>query len=106
MEEATIDEAVWSSVIEGAFTSKAEAARIIQHNKSPANKSEQMVKNNYQSLLYVLEHLEDPITAQTLIETARIVTRGASDETLERFRTIPVYVTGREGINYTPPDAE
>ena len=26
MEEATIDEAVWSSVIEGAFTSKAEAA--------------------------------------------------------------------------------
>ena len=106
MEEATIDEAVWSSVIEGAFTSKAEAARIIRQNKSPTNKSEQMVKNNYQSLLYVLEHLEDPITAQTLIETARIVTRGASDETLERFRTIPVYVTGREGINYTPPDAE
>lgn len=59
-----------------------------------------------QALWYVLEHLEDPITAQTLIETARIVTRGASDETLERFRTIPVYVTGREGINYTPPDAE
>ena len=53
MEEATIDEAVWSSVIEGAFTSKAEAARIIRQNKSPSNKSEQMVKNNYQALLYL-----------------------------------------------------
>lgn len=74
MEEATIDEAVWSSVIEGAFTSKAEAARIIQQNKSPSNKSEQMVKNNYQALMYVLEHLEDPITAQTLIDIARMVT--------------------------------
>ena len=105
MEEATIDEAVWSSVIEGAFTSKAEAARIIRQNKSPANKSEQMVKNNYQALLYVLEHLEDPITAQTLIDIARIVSRGASDETVEGFRTVPVYVTGREEIVYTPPDA-
>ena len=105
MEEATIDEAVWSSVIEGAFTSKAEAARIIQQNKSPSNKSEQMVKNNYQALMYVLEHLEDPITAQTLIDIARIVSRGASDETVEGFRTVPVYVTGREEIVYTPPDA-
>lgn len=53
MEEATIDEAVWSSVIEGAFTSKADAARIIHQDKMPANKSEQMIKNNYQALLYV-----------------------------------------------------
>ena len=104
MEEATIDEAVWSSVIEGAFTSKADAARIIRHDKTPTNKSEQMVKNNYQALLYVLDHLEDPITAQTLIDIARIVTHEASDETVEGFRTIPVYVTGREGVVYTPPE--
>lgn len=44
MEEATIDEAVWSSVIEGAFTSKTDAARIIRQDKMPANKSEQMIK--------------------------------------------------------------
>ena len=105
MEEATIDEAVWSSVIEGAFTSKADAARIIRQDKTPSNKSEQMVKNNYQALLYVLDHLEDPITAQTLIDIARIVTHEASDETVEGFRTIPVYVTGREGVVYTPPEA-
>ena len=96
MEEATIDEAVWSSVIEGAFTSKADAARIIRQDKMPANKSEQMIKNNYQALLYVLDHLEDPITAQTLIDIARIVTHEASDETVDGLRTIPVYATGKE----------
>ena len=90
MEEATIDEAVWSSVIEGAFTSKAEAAQLIRQDKKPTNQSEQMVKNNYRALLYVLEHLEDPVTAQTLIDIARIVTHNASDETVEGFRTIPV----------------
>ena len=105
VEEATIGEAVWSSVIEGAFTSQAEAARIIWQNKSPANKSEHMEKNNYQALMYVLEHQEDPITAQNRIDIARVATCSAFDETVEGFRTIPVYVTGREGIVYTPPDA-
>ena len=105
MEDATIDEAVWSSVIEGAFTSRAEAAKIIRQNKQPVNRSEQMIKNNYQAMLYVLEHLEDPITAQTLIDIAQIVTQNASDETVEGFRTVPVYVTGREGVIYTPPAA-
>ncbi len=105
-EEATIDEAVWSSVIEGAFTSRAEAAKIIRQDKQPVNKSEQMVKNNYQAMLYVLEHLEEPITAQTLIDIAGIVTRNASDEAVDGFRTVPVYVAGREGVIYTPPAAE
>ena len=106
MEEATIDEAVWSSVIEGAFASRAEAAKIIRQDQQPNNKSEQMIKNNYQAMLYVLEHIDEPITAQTLIDIAGIVTKNASDETVNGFRTVPVYVTGREGVVYTPPAAE
>lgn len=106
MEEATIEEAVWSSVIEGAFTSKAEAAKIIRQDKTPANKSEQMVKNNYKAMLYVLEHLEEPITEKTLIDIAAIVTKDASDDNIEGFRKGQVYVSGRVGVVYTPPAAE
>ena len=106
MDEATIDEAVWSSVIEGAFTSRQQAAKIIKQDKKPTNQSEQMVKNNYQAMLYVLEHLEDPITESTLIDIAGILTRDASEEQVNGFRTVPVYVTGRDGIVYTPPSAE
>lgn len=105
MEDATIDEAVWSSVIEGAFTSRAEAAKIIRQDKVPVNKSEQMIKNNYRAMLYVLEHLEEPISAKTLTDIAKIVTENASDEQVTGFRTVPVYVTGRDGIVYTPPAA-
>lgn len=106
MEEATIDEAVWSSVIEGAFTSRQQAAKIIKQDRKPTNQSEQMIKNNYQAMLYVLEHLEDPITESTLIDIAQILTRNASEEQIEGFRTVPVYVTGRDGVVYTPPSAE
>lgn len=106
VEDAVIDEAVFSSMIEGAFTSREEAAKFIRNNKQPANKSEHMVKNNYDALTYALEHLEEPITEQTIIEIAKIVTRNAAEVTVEGYRTEPVYVTGREAVVYTPPVAE
>lgn len=104
--DATIEEAVWSSMIEGAFTSKAEATKLIRQDKAPANKSEQMVKNNYRALRYVLEHLEEPITEQTLIDIASIVTKDASDAQVTGFRDGQVFVTGKDGIVYTPPAAD
>lgn len=52
MEEATIDEAVWSNAIKRALISKSNAARIIRQDKMPLHKSEQMVKSNYPALLY------------------------------------------------------
>ena len=106
VENAVIDEAVFSSMIEGAFTSREEAAKFIRNNRQPVNKSEQMVKNNYDALTYALEHLEEPITEKTIIEIARIVTRNASEVAVEGYRTEPVYVTGRESVVYTPPEAE
>lgn len=106
VEDAVIDEAVFSSMIEGAFTSREEAAKFIRNKKQPANKSEHMVKNNYDALTYALEHLEEPITEQTIIEIAKIVTRNAAEVTVEGYRTEPVYVTGREAVVYTPPVAE
>ena len=62
--DAVLDEAVCSSIIEGAFTSKKEAAVLIRGNRDPKNKSEQMVRNNYDALTYVLEHLEESITEE------------------------------------------
>lgn len=105
VQDAVIDEAVFSSMIEGAFTSREEAARFIRNQKTPVNKSEQMVKNNYDALTYVLEHLDEPISEHTMIEIARIVTRNASDVVVENYRTAPVYVTGRDEVVYTPPEA-
>lgn len=105
-EDAVIDEAVYSSIIEGAFTSRKEAARFIHGQKEPQNRSEQMVKNNYEALTFVLEHLEEPITEETIIRIAEIVTRGASENEPAGYRSAPVYINDQNGVVYTPPPAE
>ncbi len=105
MENAVIDEAVYSSMIEGAFTSRQQAEKLLRGSNAPANKSEQMVKNNYDALTWVLSHLEEEITADTLIQIAAILTKDASDAPVTGFREGPVYVVGREGLIYTPPES-
>ncbi len=97
-----MDEAVYSSVIEGAFTSREQAADFIRKNKQPRNKSEQMVKNNYDALIYVLEHLDEEITEDTIIQIAKLVTQSAAEVQVSGYRGGAVYVTGREGVVYTP----
>lgn len=105
-QDAVVDEAVYSSVIEGAFTSREQAIDFIRQNKQPRNKSEQMVKNNYDALTYVLEHLEDEISEETILQIAQIVTRSAAEVQVNGYRNGAVYVTGREGVVYTPPQAD
>ena len=105
-QDATVDEALYSGVIEGAFTSRERAADFIRKNKQPGNKSEQMVKNNYDALTYVLEHLEDEIGEDTIIDIARLVTQSAAEVRVDGYREGTVYVTGREDVVYTPPKAE
>lgn len=104
-DDAVLDEAVYSSVIEGAFTSRKEAAVFIREGAEPKNKSEQMVKNNYDALTYVLEHIGEPVTEETVIRIAEIVTHGTAVSPVTGYRNIQVYVSGPEGPVYTPPDA-
>ena len=105
-QDAVVDEAVYSSVIEGAFTRREQAVDFIRQNKQPRNKSEQMVKNNYDALTYVLEHLEDEISEETILQIANIVTRSAAEVQVTGYRDGAVYVTGREGVVYTPPQTD
>lgn len=105
-EEAVVDEAVYSSVIEGAFTSREQAMDFLRRNRTPRSKSEQMIKNNYDALTCVLEHLDEPICEETILAIARIVTRSAAEVQVTGYREGMVYVTGREGVVYTPPRAE
>lgn len=104
-DDAVIDEAVFSSMIEGAFTSREAAANFLRRDRKPKDKSEQMVKNNYDALTYALGHLDEEITEDTIVEIARIVTRSAAEEVVEGYRKKQVYVMGREDVVYRPPEA-
>lgn len=105
-EDAIIDEAVYSSMIEGAFTTREAAMGFIRQHKQPINKSEQMVKNNYDALTYVLEHLDEPITENSIIEIAKIVTHNATEKQIAGYRTERVIVGNTESVVYTPPEVD
>lgn len=107
--EAVLDEAVYSSVIEGAFTTKKEAREFIHEGRAPKNKSEQMVKNNYEALTYVLEHIDEPITAHTIFDIYALVTKDTleADVTTDTYRNESVFVQSNRGeIIHTAPGAE
>lgn len=104
--EAVIDEAVYSSIIEGAFTTKQEAREFIDNHREPKNKSEQMVKNNYDALTYVLEHIDAAITAQTIFDIYEIVTKNTLDADVPKnaYRNVGVVVqTGHGEIVHEAP---
>lgn len=103
--DGVLDEAYFSSVIEGASTQRQEARAFLASGKDPKDKSQQMIYNNYQALSYVLSHLDEPITHDMLIEIASILTGG--DETaVDGYRQTGVQVvSGRQEIVYIAPEA-
>ena len=107
-ETSIIDEAFYSSAIEGAFSTRAKAHELIQSGKKPETKDERMIANNYEALHFVLDHLDAPISEAITLEIARILTAGTlEDETKHGWRNGPVYViSGRQKVVYVPPDAD
>ena len=106
-DESIIDEAFYSSAIEGAYSTKAEARELIQSGKPPQTKDERMIVNNYQALKFVLDHLDTPVNEAIVLEIARILTEGTLETgTRPGWRDGPVQViSGRQEVVYVAPDA-
>ncbi|MDA8228942.1 MAG: Fic family protein [Desulfitobacterium hafniense] len=109
IEDMMFEEAFYSSVIEGAFTTKQRAKEVVR-NKNPRDKSEQMILNNYQALVFILENLDKELDEELLIQIHKIVTYNTldEDEQTERYRDGQVYVTNPNETEpvYVPPSAE
>ena len=91
--DAILDEAFYSSVIEGAFSTKQRTAELIATKSKPANKSEQMIFNNYKALQFVLENLDKPLDEDIILSIYRLVTEDTLEtaDVVERYRNGPVY---------------
>jgi len=106
-EQALVEEAMFSSVIEGAFSTIARARELIVEGKPPKDTSDQMVANNGRVMRYVLEQREAPCSIELMHAIQRMVT----EKTLEReadagrFRDGPIFVVNqrRETIYEAPP---
>ncbi len=75
-----IEEAITSSQLEGATTSRRVAKEMLRSGRQPRTRSEQMILNNYRAMNYVREHSTAPLTPETVLELHRIVTDGTLDD--------------------------
>ena len=74
------DEAFYSSVIEGAHTTKKRTKELVEKGLEPKNKDERMVLNNYKALMFILENLHRDIDEDIIIKIYQKVTEGTLDE--------------------------
>ena len=74
-----IEEAIRSSQLEGATTSRVVAKEMIRSGRQPKDRSEQMILNNYRALQFMHEEIGDELTPDLVLELQRILT----DRTLD-----------------------
>lgn len=75
-----IEEAITSSQLEGASTSRKQAKEMIRHNRTPKTRSEQMIMNNYIAMQHVSEHRDDEFTPEAICQLHEIVTYNTLDK--------------------------
>jgi len=104
-----MEEAIASSQIEGAVTTRKKAKEMLRQNKKPANKSEQMIVNNYITIQRILEIKSEPLTTDNLLEIHKLMTKGTMARPQEEgaFRTdddIDVVDAATGEVVHHPPD--
>ena len=65
---ALIQEAITSSQLEGASTTRAAAARMIRAGRRPRDHGERMILNNYRAMRTVRAMKDSPLTARAILD--------------------------------------
>jgi Fic family protein len=108
-----MEEAIRSSQLEGATTSRTVAKALLRSGREPADRSERMIVNNYRAMQYMREEMGETISPDAVIELQRILTEGTLDDPdaagrLQRPEDDRVAVFDRSDgrLVHQPPPAE
>jgi Fic family protein len=108
-----MEEAIRSSQLEGATTSRAVAKELLRSGREPKDRSERMILNNYMALQYMREDIGAEITPEAVLELQRILTQGTLDNPDAAGRVqrpdearVAVYDRVTGGLMHQPPPAE
>ncbi len=108
-----MEEAIRSSQLEGATTTRRVAKELLRTGREPKDRSERMILNNYRALLYMRDDMPSELTPATVLELQRLLTDGTLDNPdaagrLRRPDDDRIAVTDRiDGtIIHAPPPAE
>lgn len=108
-----MEEAISSSQLEGAVTSRVNAKRMLETGREPRNNSERMIANNYAAMTLLRDRLDDDMTPELICEIHRVVTEGTLDDPADagRIQTddderVRIFGDGEQVLHTPPPVAE
>jgi len=76
---ALMEEAIRSSQLEGASTSRRVAKELLRSGRPPRDRGERMILNNYRAMLFMRE-LGEELAPGAVLELQRILTAGTLDD--------------------------
>ena len=106
-----MEEAISSSQMEGASTTRRVAKEMLRRQIRPRDRSQQMIANNYATIQFIVAHKDEPLTEALLLQIHSLMTAGTlpSEQDSGRFRTNNEVVV-ENGITHevvhTPPPFE
>lgn len=106
-----MEEAIRSSQLEGATTSRVVAKEMLRSGRAPRDRSERMIANNYRALRFMREQIGPTLTPAAVLELHRIVTEETLDDPgaagrLQRPDEDRVAVYADRQRVHVPPPAE
>ena len=108
--DSLMDEAIATSQIEGAVTTRKLAREMLAMNRKPRDKSEQMIVNGFRTMEMIRRRLDEPLSTDLIHDIQRQIT----DRTMKnasasgRFREtddVEVVSVRDEEVIYRPPPA-
>jgi Fic family protein len=107
-----IEEAMTSSQLEGASTTREVAKELLRSGRAPRDRSEQMIYNNYQVMQELRRWRDRPLTPTAVFEMHRLLTADTMDDAAAagRFRRADEQIRvldNRDGtVLHDPPPAQ
>ena len=105
---SVMEEAIASSQMEGASTTRKVAKEMLRKKQKPRDKSQKMISNNYTTINYLAEHRHDDFSLERILEIHRYISADTLDNhdyegSLRKSDDIVVMngITGE--IAHTPP---
>ena len=106
-----MEEAITSSQIEGAATTRKVAKEMIRSGRRPKDRSEQMILNNYKTMRQIDKLKNEPLSKEIVFKIHQIITANTLDHENEsgRFRNPAEHVQVTDMYNtvlHDPPPAD
>ncbi len=104
-----MEEAIASSQIEGAATTRKVAKEMLENNRKPRNHSDQMIANNFEGMKWIVANKVLPFTPGNIRKVHTIITQNTLSRKEEEgaFRTdndVNVVDVQTGDVIYHPPD--